>query len=153
MAICTEKFNILHIDTEKRFGGGQKQALILATGLKDKGIKNIFALKKDSLLKDKIKNEFEYVVFPFRGEWDLQTAIRVLFFVRKREISIVHSHTAHGAFYSAFLNLFGIKAAHTRRVSYPIRGNLNKAKYKLHDAVVGVCSSIKDDLSFMDKKK
>jgi glycosyltransferase involved in cell wall biosynthesis len=153
MAICTEKFSILHLDTEKRFGGGQKQALILATGLKDEGIKSIFVLKKDSLLKDKIKNEFEYVVFPFRGEWDLQTAIRILFFVRKRKISIVHSHTAHGAFYTAFLKLFGIKVLHTRRVSYPVKGNLNKVKYRLHDAVVGVCLSIKNDLSFIDKQK
>jgi len=34
MAVCIEKFSVLHIDTEKRFGGGQKQALILARGEK-----------------------------------------------------------------------------------------------------------------------
>ncbi|MCK4278734.1 MAG: glycosyltransferase [Desulfurellaceae bacterium] len=153
MAVCTEKFSVLHIDTEKRFGGGQKQALILARGLRDEGIESVFALKKSAVLREKIGSEFECVTVPFKGEWDLQSALKNLSFVKKRNFSIVHSHTAHGAFYSAFLKLWGIKTVHTRRVSYQIKGFFKKTKYRLHDAIVCVCSSIKDTFSFIDDRK
>ncbi|MCD6129472.1 MAG: glycosyltransferase [Deltaproteobacteria bacterium] len=153
MAVCIEKFSVLHIDTEKRFGGGQKQALILARGLRNEGIESVFALKKSAVLREKIGSEFECVTFSFKGEWDLQSALKILSFVKKRNFSIVHSHTAHGAFYSAFLKLWGIKTVHTRRVSYHIKGFLKKTKYRLHDAIVCVCSSIKDNFSFIDDRK
>jgi len=153
MAACIERFSVLHIDTEERFGGGEKQVLTLARGLRRENIESVFALRKGALWRERIGNEFECVTFPFRGEWDLQSAIGVLSFVKKRNFSIVHSHTAHGAFYSAFLKLWGIKTMHTRRVSYKVKGFFKKIKYRLHDAVVCVCSSIKDNFSFIEDKK
>ncbi len=141
MGKSTGKFNILHIDTEKQIGGGEKQLKLLIENLPSL-FRSVVAVRK----KSEVENLFsEAERINFSGGFDPIALIRLIRLVKKENIHIVHAHTGVAANYAILLKPFVKATIATRRVSVPIKNPISKIKYKLLDRVVVVSREIKMD--------
>jgi glycosyltransferase involved in cell wall biosynthesis len=129
----TRELNILHIDTEKYWRGGQQQVFYLHKYLVGKGINSLLISNKSSELSQYCKKEtLPFYEINIVGELDIYAAYKISKYCKKNNIDIIHAHSAHALsiaiiakhFYP-FPKLIGV-----RRVDFPIRKNLfSRLKY------------------------
>ncbi len=146
--------NILHINTEKTWRGGEQQTLYLAEGLAQKGIVSEIACQPGKELEKRARAKGLAVhPVPMKGEWDLAAVFRLRSIIRKRSIDIVHMHTSHGHTLgvAAARLAGGAKTVVARRVDFSIYRHpfsLSGLKYKHGvDRYVAVSRAIKDVLA------
>lgn len=147
--------NILHIDTEKGWGGGQNQLALLIKGLSKNAnvpIKNFLAAKNESKICSSVIPHIEEVInLPFWGEVDLYSAYKLSQLVKQRKIDVISCHTGHAHGLGLFIKKFvpTVKLVVHKRVAFPLaRGVLNRYKYlspKI-DHYIAVCDAIKQNL-------
>lgn len=136
---------ILQLDLGDEWRGGQRQVLYLARRLAAaEGFATLVAAPAGSPLALRVEAEgLPGVGLPGRMEWDPRTVVALRSLVRREGIDIVHTHCARSAALGATLKkLTGVALVHSRRVSYPLRGGLSRAKYLAADAVAAVSGEI-----------
>lgn len=143
--MAAKQLNILHIDTEKYWRGGQQQVFYLHNSLIKKGIQSLLVCNESSELKTKcIEDNLPYFEQKMRNEIDIISAYKIAQLCKKEKINIIHAHSAHALsiglltkfFYSAAI-LIGV-----RRVDFPIKKNFfSQRKYNSSKIDKIVCIS------------
>ena len=145
--------NILHINTERTWRGGEQQTLYLLRGLKERSIDSHLVCQPNSpIAKRALAGGFNVYPIGMRSEIDLAAGFRLRKIVKKINCDIIHSHTSH-AHSLAFLASIGsgIKRLVTRRVDFSIYRRsflrLNGIKYRfMADYYVAISHKIKEVL-------
>jgi glycosyltransferase involved in cell wall biosynthesis len=140
-----KSLTVLHVDTERGWRGGERQALWLARELGRRGHRSLIAARADQPLAARA-SEAGLPVIPcgpaFEGDPRAAFALRRA--IRRHHVNIVHAHTAHGAALGALATLgSGIPLVVARRVDFPLRGNLGtRLKYGRAAAVIAVSNAV-----------
>ena len=131
--------NVLHVDTETGFRGGQRQLLWLCQGLVDRGLRVRVAVRAGHELETACHDQGLGVV-PLQqaSPWDPRAATGIRRALVAGDVDIVHAHASHahtaaaGAVRSLGPGQRGTAPVlvASRRVDFPIgRPPLNRAKY------------------------
>ena len=128
-----KQINILHLDTEKTWRGGQQQVFYLHKGLISEGIKSILVSNTGSEILDRCKEESlpHYTISMF-GELDIFAAFKLSRLCKKENINILQAHSAHALSIGIFTKLFSpsLILIGVRRVDFSIGKSIfNKLKY------------------------
>ena len=88
--------SILHIDSEKGWGGGQKQLLYLLKGLQKAGLRSLVVCRPESEVYRRC-HESKIPIAPVKiwGELDFCAAWKIARLVRNNTFDIIHAHNAH----------------------------------------------------------
>jgi len=143
--MAAKKLNILHLDTEKYWRGGQQQVFYLHKLLVKKSIKSILVCNKSSELKKKCINEkLPYYEVNMRAEIDILSAYQIYKLCKKEKITIIHAHSAHALSIGLLIKLFSssLILVGVRRVDFQIKKNLlSQIKYNSKKINKIVCIS------------
>ncbi|HEU4564833.1 MAG TPA: glycosyltransferase family 4 protein [Gemmatimonadaceae bacterium] len=146
---ATAPLTVLHIDTERGWRGGERQALWLAAGLAARGHRSLVAARPGEPLAARAAERGLEVVpcEPF-SELDPLAAARLRRVIRRARVDIVHAHTGHAVALGALARRgTGARLVLTRRVDFPLKDNLGtRWKYRQADAYIGVCGTAAESL-------
>lgn len=130
---------ILQVNTERIFGGGENQVLLLLQGLRDRGIATAFSGPPGSPLLARTREARVPVVeVPCQGDWDVLSAFLLARTVKRGGFDLLHLHTARAHTLGVLAAwLFGCDRPMvvSRRVSFPPRGNIFSRKKYLSSKV------------------
>jgi glycosyltransferase involved in cell wall biosynthesis len=117
--------NVLHVDTERGWRGGERQTLWLAKELAVRGNVSIVAARdREPLMQRATEAGVETVSCAPRFEGDLSAAWSLRRVIRDRKIDIVHAHTAHAVATAALATLrLDVPVVVARRVDFKLRDN------------------------------
>jgi L-malate glycosyltransferase len=144
-------YNILHIDTERTWRGGEAQAFSLCKGLLSSEFHPFAIAQPKSPFSQRLK-EIGVKCFDLtmRGEFDLKAAWKISNLCRKKKIDLIHAHDAHAHALAWFVSkrLKKIPVVVTRRVDFPVGGNFfSRMKYKSKSMnFIAISSGVKDVL-------
>ena len=144
--------NILHLDEQNGWRGGEQQAQYLVQGLAKRGHHSIIAGRKDApfITTDHGVDELVRIALPFRGELDLETAYQLAHAARRHHVDIIHAHTSHSHGAACLSRLFSRRAkiVVSRRVDFqPRSGFVNRWKYEQPDHFIAISKCIADVLA------
>ena len=127
--------NILHLNSESSWRGGEQQLSYLLKGLKDNLSHNIIVMgKKDTPLEQWCESEgIHFIPASFNGSADLITAWKIKRVCKEFAIHVMHAHTSHSHAAALYSKLFLNEATLIlhRRVSFPIKNNfISRFKYR-----------------------
>ena len=140
---------VLHVDTERGWRGGERQALWLAQELASRGHVSVVAARRGEPLAARATAVgLEIVDCSPASEIDPRAAWRLRRVIREREINLVHAHTAHAVAVAAVATLgTGVPVIVARRVDFPLRNNAGtRWKYGRAAAIVAVSRAVADVL-------
>lgn len=136
---------ILHLDTERGWRGGERQALWLAAELHRRGHRSLMVARRGEPLEQRAREAgLETVGVTPRSELALVTAGRLRALIRAAGIHVVHAHSGHAVSLAALAAL-GTTAVVvvTRRVNVPLRRNAGtRWKYGRARRIMAVSSAI-----------
>ena len=128
-----DKINILHIDTEKTWRGGEAQAFSLCKGLASGEFRPLILAQPDSPLSGRMKEQgLDILEMNMKGEFDLASAYRISRIIRKRNIRLIHTHDAHAhtLAWIATVRRPDVPVIVSRRVDFSVGGNfISSRKY------------------------
>ncbi len=137
---------VLHIDTERSWRGGQRQATYLFEALFRRGFRTMMICRPNSCLEDFCKKrELPYTAVPMKNEFCLFSAWKIAKICRKQRFTIAHLHSAHAIAVGFWLKIFcpSIKLIGVRRVDFHLKKNLfSKLKYARLDKLVCISKGI-----------
>lgn len=144
-----KKLNILHINGEKNWAGGEVQLFNLCKGLNSQGHNCIIACQKNGALWAKAaKAGFSVEGVPVRGLFDFESLIKLIKIIKNSHIDIVHMHTYSGYYLSAIAaKLSGrVGIVLTRRMDFAIEKNLiNKIFFgKMVDKIIAISQAVRN---------
>ena len=139
--------NILHLDEQRGWRGGEQQASYLIDGLARRGhTVHIAGRANSAFLKAEHGGEsVARIAAPFGIELDWWTALKLSIVVREKKIDILHAHTAHAHTIACLTRkLSGCgKVLVSRRVDFsPKRGLLSRWKYSMPDHYIAISQCI-----------
>jgi glycosyltransferase involved in cell wall biosynthesis len=147
-----DTLNILHIDTEKEWRGGQQQVIYLLQGLLVKQISTSLVCQPSSSLANFCGAQ-NLSFYPVRmyGELDVVAAFKIARIARRHEFNILHLHSAHAISIGLLTKLFysNPRLVGVRRVDFHINNNiLSRLKYRnrFMDRIVCISEGIKNVL-------
>jgi glycosyltransferase involved in cell wall biosynthesis len=113
---------VLHLSSERTWRGGEQQISYLMGVLKTHGVENFIAARSGS---EMIRRHPEAMELPFKGEWDLWTAIKIKKIVRDHHIDLIHTHSGHGHTLGVLAAQFGagVPVVVSKRTDYPVKNN------------------------------
>lgn len=134
--------NVLHVDTERGWRGGERQTLWLAKELASRGHGSIVAARDgEPLIRCGVEAGLETVSCAPRFEGDLRAAWRLRRVIGERKIDVVHAHTAHAVATAALATLrLGVPVVVSRRVDFKLRDN-SATRWKYGRAAVIIAIS------------
>ncbi len=143
--------NILHLDDQLGWRGGEQQASWLVQGLVAKGHKVWISGKAtgEFLKSTHGGAPLIRVPLPFLAEVDLYTCWRLAQIVYQEEIDIIHAHTSHTHTIACITRVLARRGAAvvSRRVSFaPKTDRFNQWKYRAPDALLAVSEKVADVL-------
>lgn len=143
--------NILHLDEQTGWRGGEQQASWLIQGLVAKGHRVWIAGKPDSpfLKAEHGGAALERVALPFWSEADCYTAFRLAQIVYDNEVDIIHAHTSHTHTIALLTRALARRASVvvSRRVSFaPKKDFINRWKYHAPDMLLAVSGKVAEVL-------
>ncbi len=143
------RYRVLHIDTERKLGGGERQLRYLVDNLDPTEFESLVVVRESEELRRFFGKGAVYLDF---GHFDecIDVLVRL---VKRFSIDIVHAHTGLAANYAVLLKPFVRGVVATRRVSIPVRNPVSRVKYSLMDKVVVVSRSMIDELSFLGRDR
>lgn len=141
---------VIHVDTERSWGGGQRQVHALATMMRQRGHETWVVTRPDSLLAGALTRDGVPVVAVKPAfEWDPVSGGRLRALVRRVRPDVVHAHAAHALAIAALAALgtrTPILAA--RRVALPLRRNpLSRWKHARVTRFVAVSERVRRALA------
>jgi glycosyltransferase involved in cell wall biosynthesis len=140
---------VVHVDTERGWRGGERQAFWLAERLVRKGHRSVMAVRPGEPLAKKAEDVgLPIVPLSPLGEMDIMAAMSLRRAIVHEEADIVHAHTGHAVALAALATI-GTRARMvlTRRVSFPLKRNPASIwKYARADAMIAVCRATADSL-------
>lgn len=136
---------VLHVDTERGWRGGERQALWLARELAHRGHGSIVAARSNEPLAGRAAEAGLTVIacnpfteFDPRAAWQLRRAIRA------HRIDIVHAHTAHAVAVAGLATLAtSVPLVVARRVDFRLRTNAGtRWKYGRAAVIVAISQAV-----------
>lgn len=136
---------VLHIDTEKGWRGGERQALWLAVEMARRGHTSVVAARPGEPLATRAEAAGLAVVdcqptteLDPRATWRLRRELLT------RRIDVAHAHTAHAVAVGALATLgTRIPLVVSRRVDFPLRANVGtRWKYGRAASIVAVSNAV-----------
>lgn len=129
---------VIQVDSEKYFGGGQRQVYLLNRYLLKKGVKSVVFCPEESPLFLKLKKE-NYEVYPLYFK-------NLFNFIKKEKCEILHVHSGKSLTISHILKILNpkIKVVFTRRITKGIKFCFLR-KF-LIDAVICISEEVKKSL-------
>jgi glycosyltransferase involved in cell wall biosynthesis len=140
---------ILHIDTERGWRGGERQALWLAQALQRRGHPAVVAARPDEPLAQRAREAgLEVVPCSPSFEADPVAVLGLRRRLRELRIEIVHAHTGHAVGLGALATLgTTVKLVVSRRVDFPLRRNAGtRWKYGRAAAIIAISNAVADVL-------
>jgi glycosyltransferase involved in cell wall biosynthesis len=141
---------ILHIDTERGWRGGERQALWLAQALERRGHASIIAARPGEPLAFRARAAgLEVAPCTPRFEADPAAVVGLRRRLRESRIDLVHAHTGHAVGLGALATLgTGVKLVVSRRVDFPLRRNVGtRWKYGRAAAIIAISRAVANVLS------
>ena len=141
---------ILHIDTERGWRGGERQALWLAQSLEGRGHPSFVAARSDEPLARRAREAgLEVVPCSPRFEADPAAVLGLRRRIRQSRIDIVHAHTGHAVGLGALATLgTRVKLVVSRRVDFPLRPNFGtRWKYGRAAAIIAISRAVAEVLT------
>lgn len=137
--------NVLHLDEQRGWRGGEQQASYLIRGLLKAGHNVSIAGRADTPFLERHGDIQARYALSFRGELDIVTAWKIARIIRAERIDIVHAHTSHTHTIALIAQFFARrgKIVVSRRVDFVPKNNLvNRWKYRSPDAVIAISGAI-----------
>ena len=137
--------NVLHLNAEKGWRGGEQQLAYLVEELSSASVKNFIICRQASALADYCKvRQIPYATLPFSNGISILAALRIKRFCRQHAIDLIHIHGSkpHSlAIMSAVLGNRSLMVL-SRRVAFPVRRNFfTQWKYNHHAIKKIICIS------------
>jgi glycosyltransferase involved in cell wall biosynthesis len=140
-----DPITVLHVDTERGWRGGERQALWLAEALAGASHRSIVAARRgEPLLIAAAKLGLPVVDFSPRSEVDVVAISRLRGFIRREKVEIVHAHTAHAVALGALATLgTTARMVVTRRVDFRLRDNpFSRWIYGRARAIIAISAAV-----------
>lgn len=139
--------NVLHIDTEMTWRGGENQILQLVQGSLDQCGHHI-AVRPDSLAAERFKNICPTILVNMRGGFSPIAAWKLARYCRQNAISVLDAHSSNAHAIGLLIKIFApeLKLVVHRRVDFiPKSDFINRRKYesKSVDHYVAISFAIK----------
>lgn len=142
--------NILHINSERSWRGGEIQLAYLMDEMKGLEQVNIFVMgKTGSKLQAWCEGRgIHFEEATLRGGADIVSGFRIKKFCKIHKIDIIHAHTSHAHSAMLYAGLMGcaVKMVLHRRVSFPVKDRwLARLKYrsKMIDAIICISKDVR----------
>ncbi len=140
--------NILHIDTERTWRGGQRQATYLFEALYKRGYKTKMICRPNSKLQEFCRQKkLPYKIIPMKNEFCLFSALKIAKMCKSENYQIAHLHSAHAVAVGFWLKLFypEIILIGMRRVDFKLKRNFfSRLKYSKLDKLVCISKKIEE---------
>lgn len=136
---------VVHVDTERGWRGGERQALWLAEGLQEAGHESVLAARPgEPLFMRAVRGTVRVEPCAPRFEADPVAALRLRRMLATAHADVVHAHTAHAAGLSALATVgLRTRLVIARRVDFRLKGNLGtRWKYARAAAVIAVSGAV-----------
>ena len=137
---------VLHVDSGRSWRGGQRQVLLLATGLHDRGYRTLVVGPAGSPLVQRAERAgLPTYRLTLRGEWDVRRARELRAVAREWHADIIHAHDARSHTIALIAQLFRRKSrlVVTRRVVFPPKRVSLKYKWGV-DAFIAISNAVRD---------
>jgi L-malate glycosyltransferase len=137
--------NVLHVDTERGWRGGERQALWLARELAQRGHRSIVAARDGEPLAVRAREqELDVVSCSPASELDPRAAWSLRRTIIERGIDVVHAHTAHAVATAAIATLrLDVPLVVARRVDFKLRNNVGtRWKYGRASVIVAISHAV-----------
>ncbi len=143
--------NLLHLDEQRGWRGGEQQACYLIQGLLEAGHAVHVAGRPESAFLDRCADMpvAGVLPLPFWNEGDMYTAGRLACYVRRHNIDLLHAHTSHTHTLACLAQRLARrgKVVVSRRVDFPPKpGRFNRWKYHAPDRIIAISGCIRDIL-------
>ena len=126
---------VLHIDSGREWRGGQRQVLLLARGLRDRGHEPLVVASPESpLIRRLHASGLAASAVRMRGNWDVTAVRRARALVRTWSADVVHAHDAraHVIALGALVGLPAVPLVVTRRVPFVPSGGVKYGRRVSH---------------------
>lgn len=123
---------ILHVSSEQGWRGGERQVQLLTDGLLARGWPCFVACPVDgALFRDRAKKAIALPLPRSCAEFDPRPVASLIRWARRVGARLLHAHTSHAHTWAWLAGAFlGIPVVVTRRVDFPVGGNLlSRRKY------------------------
>jgi glycosyltransferase involved in cell wall biosynthesis len=135
----------VHLDTERTWGGGQRQVAWLAEGLARRGHATWVMARQADRFAGLLRGAGVAVtaVAPV-AEWDPVAVARIRSLARRVCAEVVIAHAGHAAALAALATTgTGVPLVITRRVALPLRGAFSRWKHRRAKLVVAVSERVR----------
>lgn len=140
---------VVHVDTEREWGGGQRQVCQLLAGLARRGHQGWAVVRPDTQLSAELCAA-GVPVLPLAPalEWDPRAARRLRQLLMRVQADVVHAHAGHAVALAAVASAgTGSRLVVTRRVALPLRRNpLSRWKYSRAARIIAVSERVREVL-------
>ncbi|MGA2382381.1 MAG: glycosyltransferase family 4 protein [Gemmatimonadales bacterium] len=140
---------IVHVDTERTWGGGQRQLRLLAAGLKRRGHRCWAVVRPDTQLAGEVARAGVPVV-PLAPviEWDPTAVHRLRALLTEVGADVIHAHSGHAVALAALASVgTRTRLVVTRRVALPLRRNpVTRWKYARATRIIAVSEHVREIL-------
>jgi glycosyltransferase involved in cell wall biosynthesis len=140
---------VVHVDTERTWGGGQRQLVALAVGMQRRGVRSWIAARPHSQLAAALAGEGMPVVgLSPAFEWDPVAVVRLRALLRRVDADVVHAHAAHAVATAAMASVgTATRLLVSRRVALPLRRNpASRWKYARSARFIAVSERVRGTL-------
>ncbi len=146
--------HVLHVDDQRGWRGGERQMMLLAGGLRRRGIPCAAVVQRGALAARRLRKAgLDVRDLRMRGEVDLPAARQIARMARAGSFNILHSHTAHAhtlILLASHLCMAHCKVVAHRRIEFAVGKRLlglGKLKYLAGtDAYISTSNRVKDTL-------
>jgi glycosyltransferase involved in cell wall biosynthesis len=143
--------NLLQVDTEIRWGGGQQQVVHLCEGLAGKGHRVVLVCHRDGILRHRVESPLVRVLpLPSFGEVDPRGVFGLARIIRSNRFDLMHMHSSRAhtmGVVAGALARFRPRVVSRRFHHSPRRDPFNRWKYgKGIDRVVAISQSVQKSL-------
>jgi L-malate glycosyltransferase len=136
---------VLHVDTERGWRGGERQALWLARELAARGHRSVVAARLGEPLAARAAEVGLWTVdCSPASEIDPFAAWRLRREIKAREVKLVHAHTAHAVAIAAVATLgLAVRVVVSRRVDFRLRDNAGtRWKYGRAAVIIAISRAV-----------
>src|SRR5205814_4931083 len=115
---------IAHLDTGRSWRGGQRQALLLMRGLRERGVASLLLAPEGPLLLRAREERFDGLPWSGFAEWDPFAMLHAYRALRRWRPTLIHAHTARSHTLAApAARMLRVPLVVSRRVVSEVRRN------------------------------